>query len=237
MNTGSEVMATLFIQGRQLQQWRLVGNTLSVRMHRRAEQLFPLSRLRRVIFIERAPGDMRYLWKLLEMGVGVTFLGSRGRLIGAFSAPAVESSPLPLLAERLMHDSSLRQWLAEWQDNQNRHLERDVLLQLGQQAEHFRHPLSDDARDWLDGLSGALLNDVAAEYQLDSAQRPARCLITTLHRMLLPWIMVQGRWWLRHRPAPDVQHCCQAFEAFSEPLEDHMQRMLVQLELRAEEWL
>lgn len=237
MKTDTAVMATLFIQGRQLQRWRLVGNTLSVRMQRRAEQLFPLSRLRRVIFIERAPGDMRYLWKLLEMGVGVTFMGSRGRLIGAFNAPAVESSPLPMLAERLMHDSQLRDWLGEWQDDQRRHLEREILLQRGDQADHCRYPLSDDARDWLDGLSGVLLNDVAAEYQLDSAQRPARCLITTLHRMLLPWVMVQGRWWLRHRPAPDVQQCCQAFEAFSEALENHMQRMLLQLELRAEEWL
>lgn len=153
MSMDTAVMATLFIQGRQLQQWRLVGNTLSVRLQRRAEQLFPLSRLRRVIFIERAPGDMRYLWKLLEMGVGVTFMGSRGRLIGAFNAPAVESSPLPLLAERLMHDSQLRGWLAEWQEDQERHLEREIVLQLGDQADLCRYPLSEDARDWLDGLT------------------------------------------------------------------------------------
>lgn len=88
-------MATLFVQGRQLERWKLVNQTLSLKLQRRAEQLFPISRLRRIVFIGRAPGDMRALWRLLEMGIGVTFIGSGGRLIGAFNAPAVESSLLP----------------------------------------------------------------------------------------------------------------------------------------------
>lgn len=236
MTAETAIMATLFVQGRQLQHWRLVGNTLSIKAHQRAEQLFPLSRLRRVIFIERAPGDMRALWKLLEMGVGVTFMGSKGRLIGAFNAPAVESSILPLLAERLLHDRVIRQWFGEWQENQQLHLVNDRRLQHAQQA-GYTHALPEEARDWLEGLTGALLNSVAAEFALDSAQRPSRCLLNSLGELLLPWVMLQGRWWLRHGHEADAQRCCRAFDAFSEPLEDHMRRMLLQLELRADAWL
>jgi hypothetical protein len=236
MTTDTAVMATLFVQGRQLQYWRLVGNTISIKIYRRAEQLFPMSRLRRVIFIERAPGDMRALWKLLEMGVGVTFMGAHGRLIGAFNAPAVDTSILPLLAERLMHERVLRHWFSEWQENQQRHLTQELNLQEAQQSRYLCE-LTHEARDWLQGLTTALINSVASEFGLDSAQRPSRCLLNSLEVLVLPWVMMQGRWWLRHTRDMDAQRCCRAFDDFSEPLEDHMRRMLLQLELRADTWL
>lgn len=229
--------ATLYIHGRQLVEWRVLGPSLVVKVRHKSEQMFPLRRLRKVVFIGQAPGNTRHLWKLLELGIGVNFLGGKGRLVGAFHAPASRDPLLALFAERLCHQPELMEWFQQWQDNQRRHLQRE-LEQRGLAADKVDCSAAlQEAKDWFLGLAKAQWLDIAAEFGLSMAERPALQLLERLEALAQPWVEAQATARLAQKRVIDDVICCNAFNRICGELEHHQRRILVQLEMGAEPWI
>lgn len=172
---------SLVLDTTHLMRLRIDGPALSIQLHEKSRQWFPVRRLSRILCIGLPPHGYDALMECAAAGVPVTFLSKRGRVLGQLSHPAALPSALTHWLDGVDYEADLALAWDHWLDSIHRHwyamigCTQGSLAERASEAQTVLHkfarkeqcmPLLQFSRRWLEGFLTAQISDHCARMGL-----------------------------------------------------------------------
>lgn len=203
---------SLLIDSPRLLELKMDGPALCLRAEGKSRQWFPLRRLSMVICVDVPTIGMEALAATASRGIPVSLFSPGGRMIAQLVHPAALPNPLSHWLEVIPCDEPLATAYGDWLDNQLRHtyaligcLGRDS-AQGAERAEAQLRRLAREAkclglvtvaREWMDGLTTALLQAEGMRLGLSASSTQLAGILADLRQagitLTLTWLVVAAR--------------------------------------------
>lgn len=230
----SGTKATLYIETRELERWRVDSGAFVLRLKNKAEQYFPLYRLNKIVFIGNAKGDLAQLQKVMDSGIAVAFMETQGGIKGLVYSVGMCLGELSHISETLQFDHLARNQFELWLLLQQRHLQ-SLIEKLPLNCEST--PINYKAFAWVDALAKTQLWRQGAEFGLAPGSKADHWLINRLHRLLTPWLVAKAQEQQLFKQKITTRMLLAGFQQIQTALEIQQKRVLIQLEGAGTQWL
>lgn len=230
-----QTKATLYIETRELERWRVDSGAFVLKLKNKAEQYFPLYRLNKIVFIGSAKGELSQLQRVMESGVAVAFMDAQGGIKGLVYSSGMCLGELKHISETLRYDHLAQNQFELWLLLQQRHLQSLIDSPLTEEREQT--PINYKAFAWLDALAKTQLWRQAADFDLTPGSKADHWLINRLHRLLTPWLLAQAQQQNLFARKMTIRNLVAGFQQIQTALEIQQKRVLIQLEGSGVQWL
>jgi hypothetical protein len=209
----------LLIDSPNVQELKLDGPALRIRVEGRNHQWFPLRRISLISCVELPPTGMEALIAIANQGIPVCFYSRSGKLLAQLIHPGNLPGSLSHWLESVPCDGELEKTYSEWLENQLRHsygiigcVVRDSKVsavraeaQLAGLAKACKcQPLVNSAKGWVEGLITGLIQGQGMRLGLSANSSQLARIISDLLQagttLGLTWLIAETK----RQPLPSI---------------------------------